>query len=158
MTKRIVIYALVLAAASIALQLLQYKLVFVNHSLELYGGVIAILFIIIGIAAGRKLAGKKEVIVEKQVTIEKEVPVYIAANTQPDFTTNEKWLEKLNISKREHEILELMATGLSNQEIADKLFVSINTVKTHTSNLFVKLDVKRRTQAVTKARELQLVA
>ena len=70
---------------------------------------------------------------------------------------NEKILTETGISKREHEVLELMAKGLTNQEIADKLFVSLNTVKTHTANLFVKLDAKRRTQAIQRAKELQLI-
>lgn len=152
MNKRFIIYALILAIAAVGLQMLQYKLVLVNHSLELYGGVLAVIFTIVGITAGRKFAGKKEIFVEKQV------PVYVNIPMQHPFETNEKALEKLAISKREFEILELMATGMSNQEIADKLFVSVNTIKTHTSNLFLKLDVKRRTQAVTKARELQLIA
>ena len=65
--------------------------------------------------------------------------------------------EVLGISKREYEVLELMARGLSNQEIADALFVSINTIKTHVSNLFLKLDTKRRTQAIQKAKELRLI-
>jgi ATP/maltotriose-dependent transcriptional regulator MalT len=67
-------------------------------------------------------------------------------------------LQKLGISKREHEVLQLMAQGLSNQEIADKLFVSLNTIKTHTSNLFLKLEASRRTEAVKKAKELRLIA
>ena len=67
-------------------------------------------------------------------------------------------LEKHNISKREYEVLELIARGLSNQEIADKLFLSLNTVKTHSQSLFVKLDVKRRTQAVQRAKELLLIS
>lgn len=74
------------------------------------------------------------------------------------FILNETELQRLGISKREHEVLELIAKGLSNQEIADKLFVSLNTIKTHTSNLFLKLEVSRRTQAIQKAKELRLIA
>jgi ATP/maltotriose-dependent transcriptional regulator MalT len=74
-----------------------------------------------------------------------------------NFQLNEALLAQTGISKREYEVLELMAQGLSNQEIAEKLFVSLNTVKTHTSNLFVKLDAKRRTQAIQKAKELGLI-
>ena len=74
-----------------------------------------------------------------------------------EFKVNERILLETGISKREHEVLELMAKGLTNQEIADKLFVSLNTVKTHTANLFVKLDAKRRTQAIQRAKELQLI-
>lgn len=75
----------------------------------------------------------------------------------PEFILNEQELQKLGISKREHEVLELMSTGLTNQEIADKLFVSLNTIKTHSSNLFLKLEVSRRTQAIQKGKQLRLI-
>lgn len=152
MNKRFIIYGILLAVAAVLLQVLQYKLVLVNHSLELYGGILAAIFTLVGITAGRRFAGKKEILIEKQV------PVYVNVSSSQPFELNDKALEKSGISKRELEILELMAMGMSNQEIADKLFVSIHTIKTHTSNLFLKLDVKRRTQAVIKARELQLIA
>ena len=74
------------------------------------------------------------------------------------FVLDEEKLRQLGISKREHEVLELIASGLSNQEIADKLFVSINTVKTHSSSLFLKLDASRRTQAIQKAKELRIIS
>lgn len=70
---------------------------------------------------------------------------------------DERALEQLGISQREHEVLILIAEGLSNKEIASKLFVSENTVKTHVSNILVKLDVKRRTQAVMVAKELNII-
>ncbi len=74
-----------------------------------------------------------------------------------EFEVNENNLKQLSISKREHEVLLLMAQGFSNQEVADKLFVSLNTVKTHSSKLFEKLNVQRRTQAVQEAKKLGLV-
>jgi ATP/maltotriose-dependent transcriptional regulator MalT len=77
--------------------------------------------------------------------------------TNSNFQFDESRLEKAGISKREYEVLELMAKGFSNQEIADKLFVSLNTIKTHSSNLFLKLEAKRRTQAIQKAKELNLI-
>ena len=110
-------------------------------SLELYLGIWAVFFTGLGIWAGLRLTRKKIV----TVTI------------GPEFVFNEAEMIQLGISKRGYEVLELMATGMSNQEIADKLFVSLNTVKTHTSNLFLKLDVNRRTQAVQKAKQLRLV-
>ncbi|MDZ7343234.1 MAG: response regulator transcription factor, partial [candidate division KSB1 bacterium] len=70
---------------------------------------------------------------------------------------NEPELQRLGISKREYEVLELIAQGLSNQEIAKKLFISLNTVKTHSSNLFLKLDARRRTEAIRRAKELRLL-
>lgn len=150
MLKKLILYGLILAISTIALQLLQYKMVIVNHSLELYGAALALIFTIVGIIAGRKLTRPKQVVVEKTITI----PVTREAG---DFMLNESVLKKLNISKREYEILELMSRGYSNQQIADKAYISISTVKTHTSNLFMKLDVSRRTEAVMKARELSLI-
>lgn len=148
MFKKVLIYGAVLAGSTLALTLLQYKLVIVNHSLELYGGAMAVIFTIVGVIVAKKLTKPKEVVIEKTV---------IVTETISDFVLDEKMLEELNISKREYEILELMSQGFSNQEIADKSFISLNTVKTHTSNLFLKLDVKRRTQAVMKAKELHLI-
>ena len=78
--------------------------------------------------------------------------------TNPAFQFDQTRLDERGISRREYEVLELMAKGFSNQEIADRLFVSLNTIKTQSSNLFLKLDVNRRTQAVQKAKELQLIA
>jgi NarL family two-component system response regulator LiaR len=124
------------------LKFIEYRFLVRDLSLEFYLGVVAVLFTVIGIWAGLKITGKKTVII-----------------TQPamDFRLDEENLKQRGISRREYEVLELMASGLSNQEIADKLFVSLNTVKTHLSNLFIKLDVKRRTQAIQKAKELRLI-
>ena len=151
MKKQFILYGLALAITAILLQLIQYKLLIINHSLELYSLAVAILFTITGIWAGQKLTKKKqtEIVVEKTV--------YLPVNSKEDFIINEQELEKFGISNREYEILELIAKGASNQEIADELYLSINTVKTHTSNLFMKLDVSRRTQAVKKGKELRLI-
>lgn len=150
MLKKWIIYGAVLAIATIALQILQYKMVIINHSLELYGVALALIFTIVGVVAGRKLTRPKQVIVEKIVTIPH-------VGKAEGFILNEQLLKKMNISKREYEILELMSQGYSNQQIADKAYISVSTVKTHTSNLFMKLDVSRRTQAVLKARESNLI-
>jgi len=87
-------------------------------------------------------------------TIVIEKPVVADAS----FNLNEAELSKLKISSRELEVLQLMAEGLSNQEIAERLFVSLNTIKTHSSNLFLKMEVGRRTQAVEKAKRLSLIS
>ncbi len=76
----------------------------------------------------------------------------------PIIEIDEKQVEKLGLTEREREVLQLISEGFSNVEIGEKLFVSESTVKTHVSNLFVKLDVKRRTQAVTRAKELRVIA
>jgi len=140
MRKTVILYGLSLAALIVLLKTLQYRFLVHDLSIEFYMGLLAILFTAVGTWAGLKLTRKKTIL----------VPV---ANFQFDPTR----LEKLGISKREHEVLELMARGLSNQEIADKLFVSVNTIKTHSANLFSKLDVRRRTQAVKKGKELLLI-
>lgn len=147
--KRLILFGVMLAVLMLVLQIAQYRFIILEHSAELYAGIVAVVFVVLGIVMGRKLTTPKEVVVEKLVPV--------AVNQSAPFTVNEQVLEKLNISKREHEILLLIAQGLSNQEIADKTFVSINTVKTHVSNLLLKLDAKRRAQAIQKARELSLV-
>ena len=151
--KRILLYAVALALLAVALQLAEYRFLILSHSLEIYGGIVAILFTVLGVYAGGRLTAKKEIIIEKEIHVPYPVPVL----SHEHFKVNDGVVEKLGISKREYEILELMSKGLSNQEIADQIFVSVNTVKTHTSNLFSKLDVKRRTQAVIKAKELGLI-
>jgi NarL family two-component system response regulator LiaR len=139
MTRTVVVYGLELAFLIFVLKFIEHRFFVRDLSIEFYIGLIAILFTTLGIWAGLKLTRKKVVMVG------------------PEFVLNATELQRLGISKREHEVLELMAQGFSNQEIADKLFVSLNTVKTHTSNLFLKLQVSRRTQAVQRGKELRLI-
>lgn len=129
---------------------LEYKFVIIDHALEIYIGAIALIFTALGIWLTLKLSKPKlqTVVVEKEVYVQKP---------EPDFIPDELQLTKLGISKREWEVLSLMSQGLSNQEIANQLFVSLNTVKTHGSNLFLKLDVKRRTQAIEKGKRMGLI-
>ena len=131
------------------LKFIEYRFIIIEHSIEIYGGLTAILFAGIGIWLGLKLTGKKEVVLIK------EVPVPVPS--REPFSVNEVKLRDLGITKREHEILALIAEGLSNREIAEKLFVSENTIKTHSSRLFDKLSAKRRTQAVQIGKELGLI-
>jgi len=139
MRKTILLYGVALAALTGILKFIEYRFLVRDLSLEFYIGLVAVLFAGLGVWAGLRLA-RREVII-----------------ANPDFKLNEAELQRLGISKREYEVLELMAQGLSNQEIADKLFVSLNTVKTHSSNLFMKLDARRRTQAVRRAKEFGLL-
>jgi two-component system, NarL family, response regulator LiaR len=156
--KLIILYALGLGVALFIMKWLEFRLLVIDHALEIYIGVIAIIFTSLGIWLALKLAKPKTRVVEKEVVIEREVIVEKEVRVSTtDFVFNEKEAERLGLSKREIEVLEFMAQGLSNQEIADKLFVSLNTIKTHTSNLFSKLDVKRRTAAVEEARKLGLI-
>jgi ATP/maltotriose-dependent transcriptional regulator MalT len=101
----------------------------------------------LGIWLALKLTKPKTVVVEK--------PVYI--NNGPEFTINQTELDKLGLSKRELEVLQLMAEGLSNQEISERLFVSLNTIKTHSAKVFEKMEVKRRTQAVEMGKRLCII-
>jgi DNA-binding CsgD family transcriptional regulator len=144
-------YALALAALTLLLKWMQYKFIIVNHAMELYVGLIAAFFVVIGGWVGWKLTGRKTV--KEIVIVEKEVLVPAGPSIAPD----QNKIKELGISEREMDVLKLVAAGCSNQEIADKLFLSLNTVKTHTSNLFVKLDVNRRTQAVQKAKSLGII-
>ncbi len=146
--KRIIIwYGLALAILVFLLKFLEYRYIVRDLSLEFYLGVIAVLFTTVGIWLGLKLTRKKV------ITISAPQP------SPPDtiFQLDEQILQQKGISKREYKVLELMAKGHSNQEIADKLFVSLNTIKTHTSNLFIKLEAKRRTQAIERAKQLRLL-
>ena len=146
MKKTILIYGLCGGTLIVLLKLIEYRFLVVEHSIEIYGGLIAAFFAILGIWLGLKLTRKKEVIVEREVLV----------SAQP-FVLNEQRLRELSITPRELEILDLIAQGLSNREIAEKLFVSENTVKTHSSRLFDKLSAKRRTQAVQIGKEFGLI-
>jgi DNA-binding CsgD family transcriptional regulator len=154
--RQTIIYALIYGLTGgvliAVLKLIEFRFLVVEHSLEIYGGLIALLFAGLGIWLGLKLTRKKEVVLLKEVVREVRVPV-------PDepFSVNEMQLKQLGITKHELEILELIAHGMSNREIAEKLFVSENTVKTHSSRLFDKLSAKRRTQAVQIAKENGLI-
>jgi NarL family two-component system response regulator LiaR len=147
MKKQIILYGLVCGLLVFLLDALEYRFVLRSHAFEIYAVCIALIFTALGIWLALKLTKPKV----KTVIVEKEVP---ASN----FVMNEIALKETGISKRELEVLQLMQQGLSNKEIADTLFVSLNTIKTHTSNLFEKLEVSRRTQAIVKAKELKLIA
>ena len=128
---------------------LEFRLLILSYQFEIYVGCIAVGFTGLGIWVAKKITAPKT----ETIFVEKEIFILDPAN----FTLNENELSKRKISKRELEVLKLIALGFSNQEIANKLFVSLNTVKTHSSNLFEKLQVKRRTQAVEAAKKLQLI-
>ncbi len=138
-------YGVVLAILMLLLRWLELRFIIMQHSFEIYAAVIAILFTMLGILLALNLS--KPIIVEKEI--------YLTA--LPDFVLNEHELIKLGLSTRELEVLQLMAAGKSNQEIADQLFLSLNTIKTHSSRLFEKMDVKRRTQAIELAKKLSLI-
>lgn len=145
MKRTILLYGLVGGLLIALLRFTEYRFLVLEHSLEIYGGILAVLFSALGIWLGLKLTRVKV------VEVVREVPV------AGDFVRNEARQAELGITPRELEILEALAAGHSNREIAERLFVSENTVKTHTANLFTKLQARRRTQAVQRAKEAGLI-
>lgn len=141
-----------LALIIFVLKWLEYRFILIDRTIDVYVGFIALIFTLIGIWLALTLA-KPKVLVETRVIEKAPEPQNVA-----QFMVNTNELARLEISKRELEVLALMSKGLSNQEIAENLFVSLNTVKTHASNLYSKLDVKRRTQAIEKAKALRLIS
>jgi NarL family two-component system response regulator LiaR len=148
MRKHVLLYGLVGGALIAVLKLIEYRWLVVQHSVEIYGGLVAAVFAGVGIWLGLKLTRHTETVVVR------EVMVPAAA----DFVRDQGKLESLGITPRELEILELIAAGLSNKEIAERVHVSENTVKTHSSRVFDKLGARRRTQAVQLGKEFRLIA
>lgn len=147
--KSTILYGFSLAVLMFLLRWLELRYFYFNHSYEIYIGAIAVIFTGLGIWLALSISKPKveTIVVEKQVFI-----------TKPDeFVFNKTVADQLELSKKELEVLSLIAAGHSNEEIARQLFISLSTVKTHNQNLFFKLDVKRRTQAVEKAKKLSLI-
>jgi NarL family two-component system response regulator LiaR len=144
MKRDILIFGIVGGLLITVLKLVEYRFLVVEHSLEIYGGIVAAIFAAVGIWLGLKLTRTKTVI--------KEVPV-----PATPFVRDVARTEKLGLTPRELEILELIAAGLSNREIAAKLFVSENTVKTHSARVFGKMNARRRTQVVQLAKEQRII-
>ena len=147
MKQTIIGFGLLILALLVLFRLAKFNHLGSDLGIEIWIAVFSIAFFIIGLFLSRKLLAPKTKIIEKEIIINHNA-----------FTADEKQLEKLGLSKRELEILGLITEGLSNQQIADKIFVSENTVKKHVSNLFFKLDVQRRTEAIKKAKELRIIA
>jgi NarL family two-component system response regulator LiaR len=139
--RHIIFYGCSLALLLLLLKWLEWRFLVVNYAIEIYSGAIAVLFTGLGIWLALKLARPKQT----TIVVEREGPV------------NEKEVARLGLSPRELEVLRLMAGGLSNQEIAARLFLSLNTIKTHSSRIFEKLDARRRTQAIDKAKKLNII-
>lgn len=140
----ILLYGITAALLIAGLEAAKVRYTILGRDIEMYVAIVAVAFTAVGVWIARKTTkNRKEVVVIRE--------------TFTDFTPNEEERERLGISRREMEVLQLMASGHSNDEIAAKLFISSNTVKTHTSSLYAKLDVKRRTQAVKSAKNLRLI-
>jgi two-component system, NarL family, response regulator LiaR len=147
MRRHVLLYGLLAGVLIAGLRLIEYRWLVLEHSVEIYGGLVAAVFASLGIWLGLKLTRHTETVVVREV----EVPAPL------NFVRDQNKLEALGITPRELEILELIAAGLSNKEIAERVYVSENTVKTHSSRVFDKLGARRRTQAVQLGKELRLI-
>ncbi len=147
MRKHVLLYGLLGGLLIAGLKLIEYRWLVVEHSVEIYGALVAAVFAAVGIWLGLRLTRPKESVVVREILVE----------ASATFTRDERKLESLGITPRELEILELIAQGLSNREIAERVNVSENTVKTHSSRVFMKLGARRRTQAVQLGKDLRLI-
>lgn len=145
--KRVLLYGTIGGLLIALLQVIEYQHFVRAYTSEVYGGLVAVIFAAVGGWLGLRWSRQKEVVVVREVRVREDGP----------FVLDAEKLKELTITPREHEILGLIAAGMSNREIGEKLFVSENTVKTHSSRLFEKLNVNRRTQAVQRAKELRLI-
>lgn len=148
-SRHILLYGALMAILIFTLKWLQWKYLISDNSLDIYIGLIALIFTSLGIWLATQLTKPKV----QTVIVQKEVYLPTAEN----FTINETELKKLNLTSREYEVLQFLSKGNSNAEIAKNLFLSLSTVKTHVSNLLVKMDVKNRTQALEKAKRLKII-
>ena len=148
MGRTILIYGISGGLLIAALRLVEYRFLVFENAVAIYGALIAALFAAVGIRLGLGLTKTQEVVVVREVPVPGPVV---------PFVRDEAKLAQLGITPRELEILEHIASGKSTREIAETLFVSENTVKTHASRLFDKLAVKRRTQAVAEGKRLRLI-
>lgn len=141
------IYGGGMAFVLLLLRWLEWKFILVTYRIDVYIGLIALLFTLLGVWIAMKIVAPRKI-----AATEKGAPGILVPSADRAAA------DKIGISSRELEVLTLMAAGMSNEEIAKRLFVSESTVKTHNSNIFSKLDVKRRTQAVQRARALNILA
>ena len=140
MLKTVLRFGLLVIVLLVLFQLTQVSQVTPDIPADTIIAITAVVLMALGIYLGGNM--KKEKVVE----------------VEPPKEIDEQKISQLGISQRELEVLQLISQGLSNQEIGERLFISESTIKTHVSNLFVKLDVKRRTQAVTRAKEWRIIA
>ena len=143
-----------------AMELVEYRFLVVERSVEIYGALVAAAFATAGIWIGLKLTKTKEVPVEVPIEVPVEVPVEVRVEVPVPagpFSLNTAKVDELGLTRRELEVLGLIAEGLSTREMAERLFVSENTVKTHASRVLEKLGASRRTQAVQLAKQLSLI-
>lgn len=136
MKKTVLVFSLLILALLLLFQFSKYALISNNLQIEIIITIIAIVFFVVGIYINKKSLNKSKI---------------------PSTEINQKKIEELELSKREYEVLQKISEGLSNKEIAEKLFLSESTIKTHVSNLLLKLNAKRRTQAIQIAKAFQII-
>jgi two-component system, NarL family, response regulator LiaR len=156
MKRDVLLYGLIGGILITALKWTEYRFLVLEHSLEIYSALIAATFAILGIWLGLKLTGKQPVVVKEILIPANQIPANQIPADGP-FIPNQQKQADLSITPRELEVLELIARGMSNREIAAKLYVSENTVKTHSSRVFDKLGARRRTQAVQLGKQFGLL-
>jgi len=159
--RRVILYGLVGGVLITLLKVLEYKHFVRAYPTEIYGGLVAVIFTAVGIYLGLRWSRPRQPErtaepAEPREVVVREV-VEVRVREERPFVLDPGKLAELGITPREHEILGLIAEGLSNREIGERLFVSENTVKTHSSRLFGKLGVNRRVQAVQRGKELGLI-
>jgi DNA-binding CsgD family transcriptional regulator len=155
MKRHVLLFGLVGGVLIATLQYTEYRFVVIEHSVELYTTLVAILFATFGIWLGLRITRRREIV--RETVVVREVLVPAEAPAAEPFAPNAAQQEALGLTARELEILQLIARGLSNREIASQLFVSESTVKTHCARTFDKLGAARRTQAVQRGKELGLL-
>lgn len=146
----VVLYGLALGGLVFLLKWLQWKFLVADGTQDVYIGLIAVFFTALGVWLATQLS-------------KPQFGTAMSGNSAgtrelDESAVDSEELHKLGLTDREYEVLQLIAEGLSNAEVADRLCLSLSTIKTHVSKLYVKMDVKRRTQAIDKARRLKLVA
>ncbi len=157
MRRLVLLYGVLGGLLVAGLQFIEYRWLVLEHSIEIYGALVAAVFAVLGLWLGRRLTGPPQV---RTVEVVREVvvPGPDAAPSPPTaFERDQARLDELGITPRELQVLELIAEGLSNKEIAVRVHVSENTVKTHSSRVFDKLGARRRTQPVQLAQQWRLI-
>jgi DNA-binding NarL/FixJ family response regulator len=147
--KHVAIYGVLAGLLIVGMRVVEYRFLVIEHSVEIYVAIVAAAFAVAGIWLGKALIGR---------TVVREVEVRVPAAATEPFVPDAGRIAALGITPRELEVLQLIAEGLSNKEMAARLFVSENTVKTHASRVFDKLGASRRTQAVQRAKSERILA
>ena len=143
------LYGLAIATLIFGLKWMQWNFLIVDNSIDIYSGLIAIVFTMLGAWVASQLIKPKT----QTVFVEKQIIIHQPKN----FILNQTELKRLNLTRREYQILKLIVQGNSNADIAAQLFLSLSTIKTHVSNLYAKMNVKNRFRAITKAKRMEIV-